>query len=89
MTEAQGILLNEITNSYWREFSKVIAQHLLLAPPELRDDLMMRLQDHSSCYGSNYDKHLQESVNSELRQAVRAAIAKTYHPSVLTELGLG
>lgn len=59
MTEAEGDLLQEITNQYWRDFSELINSTLLLAPPLLRDLLEEKLQESSSVYGRD-DVHTYE-----------------------------
>jgi hypothetical protein len=43
--------LADITNTYWHEFSALVNRTLEKVRPELRDDLKMMLQDHSSVYG--------------------------------------
>lgn len=59
MTEEESILVNQISNEYWTEFSKLVAKHLSRVPRHLQDELLMILQEHSSCYGSNYEEHMQ------------------------------
>ena len=59
MTEAEGDLLQEITNQYWGDFSELINSTLLLAPPLLRDLLEEKLQESSSVY-SRDDLHTYE-----------------------------
>jgi hypothetical protein len=59
MTEAEGDLLQEITNQYWRDFSELINSTLLLVPTHLRNLLEEKLQESSSVYGRE-DVHTYE-----------------------------
>lgn len=58
MTEEDGILLNELTNEYWDEFGQLIAKYLNKTPKHLRDEMKDLLSEHSSLYGSCYQKYL-------------------------------
>lgn len=58
MTEREGELLHRVTEAYWVAFSKLVARHLDRVPPHLQGDLLMRLQEHSSVYGSAYAQYL-------------------------------
>jgi len=58
MTEEEGELTNQVCNDYWTEFGQLVAKHLQRVPRHLQDEVMGMLQDRSSCYGSNYSKHM-------------------------------
>lgn len=58
MDETDSELLHKISEAYWLAFGRLIADHLKLAPEDLWDDLMMRLQEKSSVYSSCCDKWL-------------------------------
>lgn len=58
MTEDEHNQLVEICNQYWQDFSKLIARMLEKAPKHLHNELLAMMQDHSSVYGSNYEKYL-------------------------------
>ena len=47
-------LLFEVTEKYWLDFSKLVGETLSKVAPDLRDELLMRIQEKSSCYGSCY-----------------------------------
>ena len=59
MTEAEGDLLHDIKNQYWRDFSELVSSTLLLVPTHLRDSLEEMLQESSSVYGRS-DVHVYE-----------------------------
>lgn len=56
--ESEHILLTNICNEYWREFGQLVAKHLQKAPAELRDHLLVMIEERSSAHGSNYEKYL-------------------------------
>ena len=58
MTEDEGILCHRASNEYWEKLSKLIGETLSQVPENVRDDLMMQLQDRSSVYGSDYKKYI-------------------------------
>jgi hypothetical protein len=58
MTEEEGILLNEIRNEFYIEFSQLVAKHLSRVPEHLRANLLMQLSDTSSVYGSCYEDYM-------------------------------
>ena len=62
MTEAEGDLLHDIKNQYWRDFSELVSSTLLLAPSHLRDLLEEMLQESSSVYGRD-DLHDYEKAS--------------------------
>ena len=47
-------LLFEVTEKYWLDFSKLVGETLSKVAPDLRDELLMRIQEKSSYYGSCY-----------------------------------
>lgn len=61
LTEEEDDLLYEIKNQYWHDFSKLVGETLNKVPEKLQDELLMMLQDCSSVYGSEYEKHLNAS----------------------------
>jgi hypothetical protein len=48
-------LLHSITEEFWREYSKLVANSLKRAPEHLHDLLLTQLQEKSSVYGSEYE----------------------------------
>ena len=58
MTEDDYDLMHEISDQYWIDLSKLIGRTLSKAPARLHDELLMRLQEKSSVYGSDYESHL-------------------------------
>jgi len=75
MTEDESILQGGIANYYWTEHSKLIGRCLSCAPEHLRDELMMKLSDCSSVYGSGYDKYV-GPVSPALRKAVAIEVQR-------------
>lgn len=57
-TEEEEDLIHEVQDNYWVDFSKLVGSTLSKVPEHLRDDLLMRLQEKSSVYGSAYDKYI-------------------------------
>lgn len=51
-------LIHEISDQYWIDLSKLIGRTLSKAPPRLHHELLERLQEKSSVYGSDYDSYL-------------------------------
>lgn len=51
-------LLQIAKDEYYIEFSKLIASTLKKVPKEWQDDLLVRLQETSSVYGSRYARYL-------------------------------
>lgn len=58
MTEDESELLHNVKNDYWHAFSALVGATLNRVPAHLRDDLLERLQESSSVYGSEYEKHV-------------------------------
>jgi len=61
MTEEDGELIHEINNQYWQDLSRLIGQTLSRAPARLHPELLERLQESSSVYGSDYETHTTEN----------------------------
>lgn len=53
-----GERLHKLEEAYWRDFSKLVARYVSKTPADLHRELLMRLQDRSSVYGSNYRSYL-------------------------------
>lgn len=58
-SEEDFALVSDICNDYYVKFSQLIAEELKKVKPELQDELLGRLQDLSSVYGSKYDEYLE------------------------------
>lgn len=56
--EEKSVALLQVTNLFYSSFSRLIGQHLSMVPPELRSDLLYRLQDAASVFGADYDPHV-------------------------------
>lgn len=50
MTEDEHIMLSELCNDYWHDFSKLVNTYLNKVPNHLKCNLELMLQDHSSVY---------------------------------------
>lgn len=51
MSEDEAILLQDLSNQFWLDFSRMVHASLAKAPPHLRDELWAMLGDQSSVYG--------------------------------------
>jgi hypothetical protein len=61
VTDDEDIRLTQICNDFWHAFSALIASSLDQCPtPDLEDLLLMKLGEHSSVYGSEYEKYRTE-----------------------------
>jgi hypothetical protein len=58
MTEDEHILLNEVGNQFYEDFSRLVAEALMKLPDNLRYDALDHLGDMTSVYGSNYGEYL-------------------------------
>ncbi len=65
MTEDQHIKLVEVKNSFYEEFSKLVAVHIAKMPVELEREVTESLQEMSSVYGSKYDEFLPDLRESK------------------------
>lgn len=61
--------LHDHVDAFWLEFSELVARFINLAPAEVADELLMRMQEHASVYGSRYDDHL---VTGNLRPSLKS-----------------
>ena len=60
LTEDESVLLTEICNDFWNEFGQPVAKTLDRNKiPELESLLLMKLQEHASVYGSDFDRYRQ------------------------------
>lgn len=61
LTEEQDLMLHNICEEYWKEFSQLVAKHLTKAPLEFQRELLIRLEDKSSVHGSDFERYLKKS----------------------------
>jgi len=50
-----------IENEFWHAFSKLVGHAVSALPPEMEDELLCRLSDKTSVYGSAYKKHIKRT----------------------------
>jgi hypothetical protein len=58
LTEEEHVRFVEIGDEFWRGLGKLTADALRQVPEELRDHLLMFLQDRASLYGCPFQDHL-------------------------------
>ena len=54
-----------VSEVYWQEFSKTVANALRAVPEAQRQDFLYQLQDKSSVFGSNYREYLTLKVKEQ------------------------
>lgn len=56
-TEGESLALVHVVNLFWTELGQSVAKHLAMVDPALHSELLYRLQDASSVFSTNYEKH--------------------------------
>lgn len=69
--EEKSVALLQVTNLFYSSFSRLIGQHLSMVPPEMRSDLLYRLQDAASVFGADYDPHVVPAPDDAVEQLLR------------------
>lgn len=70
LSDVESAAMIELLDAYWLRFGELVARHLMLVPPHLIIVALARMQEKSTVYGSDFEKHLPDLVDANVQDVV-------------------